>query len=258
MLRQLQQPIDNQPQATPPPLAKDTLKAEASDSIYALTSEQQSTTEPRAKLRNEVPRPLATGPRTQPVAPRVAPLAINGTAVSGFHANVVAAPSSTSASIQNSTPSIHAQPADDISLHAGTDFPTLATSETQSTAANLTPLRLPSSTEVDEPRTHIVVDGDSLAKLAGRYLDDPRRAEEILELNRGLLSDPQLLPIGVELLIPSRSADTSVGGNSPQSYLPRAVAIHSAHGHGLVPVRPIPTGSTLTPRARLVNPRSAE
>ena len=123
---------------------------------------------------------------------------------------------------------------------------------------NLTPLRFPSPTEVDEPRTHIVVDGDSLAKLAGRYLDDPRRAEEILQLNRGLLSDPQLLPIGVELLIPPRSADTSIGGNSPQSYLPRAVAIHSAHGHGLVPVRPIPSGSTLTPRARLVNPRSAE
>ncbi len=142
-----------------------------------------------------------------------------------------------------------------MSQQAGTDYPTLATSETQSTAANLTPLRLPSPTEVDEPRTHIVVDGDSLAKLAGRYLDDPRRAEEILQLNRGLLSDPQLLPIGVELLIPPRSADTSIGGTMPQSYLPRAVAIHSAHGHGLVPVGPIPSGSTLTPRARLVNPR---
>ena len=174
--------------------------------------------------------------------------------MSGFHANVVTSPSSTPASIQNSTPSIHAQPAGDISQYAGTAFPALANAETQSTAPNLTPLRFPSPTEVDEPRTHIVVDGDSLAKLAGRYLDDPRRAEEILELNRGLLSDPQLLPIGVELLIPPRSADTSIGGNSPQSYLPRAVAIHSAHGHGLVPVRPIPSGSTLTPRARLVNP----
>jgi hypothetical protein len=111
---------------------------------------------------------------------------------------------------------------------------------------------------MEEPQTHIVVDGDSLAKLAGRYLDDPRRADEILQLNRGLLSDPELLPIGVELLIPPRAHDAAISGAPPQSYLPRAVAVYSSQGGGLVPVRPIPTASTLTPRARLVNPRSAE
>ena len=51
------------------------------------------------------------------------------------------------------------------------------------------------------PRTHVIVDGDSLAKLAGRYLDDPHRSGEIYELNRGVLTDPELLPIGTELVI---------------------------------------------------------
>lgn len=51
-------------------------------------------------------------------------------------------------------------------------------------------------------RTHIVVDGDSLAKLADRYFDDPEQAETIYELNRDVLASPELLPIGVELRIP--------------------------------------------------------
>jgi nucleoid-associated protein YgaU len=65
------------------------------------------------------------------------------------------------------------------------------------------------SKPIDEPRMHIVVDGDSLERLANRYLDDPRRSREIYELNRELLPNPDLLPIGLELKIPDRSARTS-------------------------------------------------
>lgn len=54
------------------------------------------------------------------------------------------------------------------------------------------------------PRTHIVTDGDTLAGLAEEYLGDPQRAEEIYEANRPSLPDPDLLPIGVEIVIPSR------------------------------------------------------
>jgi nucleoid-associated protein YgaU len=52
-------------------------------------------------------------------------------------------------------------------------------------------------------RTHIITDGDSLKKLARRYLNDPERGDEIFSLNRDLLANPELLPIGTELKIPA-------------------------------------------------------
>ena len=59
------------------------------------------------------------------------------------------------------------------------------------------------------PRTHIVVDGDSLKKLASRYLDDPHRDWEIFKLNRDSLRDPELLPIGAVLKIPDLQQATA-------------------------------------------------
>lgn len=58
--------------------------------------------------------------------------------------------------------------------------------------------------DLAELRTHFVVDGDSLSKLAERYLDDPQLGDAIYQLNRDSLSDPELLPIGTELRIPAR------------------------------------------------------
>lgn len=56
----------------------------------------------------------------------------------------------------------------------------------------------------DWPRelVHIVANGDTLEKLAERYLNDSGRALEIFDLNRDQLSNPHLLPIGVELRMP--------------------------------------------------------
>jgi nucleoid-associated protein YgaU len=57
-------------------------------------------------------------------------------------------------------------------------------------------------------RMHRIIDGDSLPKLAARYLRDPRRSEEIFALNREVLENPDLLPIGAELKIPAvRASD---------------------------------------------------
>lgn len=53
---------------------------------------------------------------------------------------------------------------------------------------------------------HIVHNGDTLERLADRYLDDPQRAVDIFELNRDQLSNPHLLPIGVELRIPATNS----------------------------------------------------
>jgi nucleoid-associated protein YgaU len=51
-------------------------------------------------------------------------------------------------------------------------------------------------------RVHKIVDGDTLPALATKYLGSADRAMEIFQANREALSDPELLPIGVELKIP--------------------------------------------------------
>lgn len=51
-------------------------------------------------------------------------------------------------------------------------------------------------------RIHVVHEGDNLDRLARRYLGDAGRALEIFDLNRDVLENPHLLPIGVELKIP--------------------------------------------------------
>ena len=52
------------------------------------------------------------------------------------------------------------------------------------------------------PPIHKVIDGDSLALLAERYLGSASRAMEIYEANRNVLTRPEELPIGAELKIP--------------------------------------------------------
>ena len=64
-------------------------------------------------------------------------------------------------------------------------------------------LPVPAPTE-RRARAHKVVDGDTLAALAERYLGSSLRAGDIFEANRDVLFDPQLLPIGVELKIPPK------------------------------------------------------
>lgn len=56
-------------------------------------------------------------------------------------------------------------------------------------------------------RKHTIHDGDTLERLATRYLGDARHAEAILAANRAVLKDPQVLPIGVEIVIPRLSAE---------------------------------------------------
>ncbi len=52
---------------------------------------------------------------------------------------------------------------------------------------------------------HRIVDGDTLGTIARRYYGDEQRARELFEMNRNVLRDPELLPIGTELLIPGGS-----------------------------------------------------
>ncbi len=55
-----------------------------------------------------------------------------------------------------------------------------------------------------EVRVHVVHNGDTLERLAKRYLGSESRALEIFDFNRDVLSNPHLLPIGAELRLPAR------------------------------------------------------
>jgi nucleoid-associated protein YgaU len=64
---------------------------------------------------------------------------------------------------------------------------------------------LASAAAEPEGRIHVVHQGDSLDRLAKRYLGDEARALEIFDLNREALENPHLLPIGAELRIPAKA-----------------------------------------------------
>ena len=205
---------------------------------------------PRATLRNEAPRPLVIEPRdaiTVKDIPQPAPLGAE-------LAHAAAPPGSTT----DSAPSIvsHAQFSQD-RVRSEDPGPTAGiVAEDQVTPDAYYTRLLPANEELEnQSQSHIVVDGDSLAKLAHRYLDDPQRASEIYELNRHVLSHPDVLPIGAQLMIPSRSVSLHSVGQLPQSRLPHGAAIHAASRGGLVPVRPIPPGATVMPRAHLAQPK---
>lgn len=51
-------------------------------------------------------------------------------------------------------------------------------------------------------RVHVVHNGDTLERLAERYLGDATRSLELFDLNRGVLENPHLLQLGTELQIP--------------------------------------------------------
>jgi nucleoid-associated protein YgaU len=219
--------------------------------LFAAAPEAQPI--PRAKLLNEAPRPIADGQHSTP-APQ--PL------TSPWYAHEPS--SQVDARAIGQSQSHDVMPAQFATTANTVDSPTnvfaagsVSTSPTRNSVAPPGPLPFTKTPEADGPRSHIVVDGDSLAKLAGRYLDDPHRGEEIYELNRHLLTNPELLPIGVELAIPARSAATG-GSMSPQSFGQRTVATHAPAASGLVPIRPIPRGTSVAPRAFLAAPRQAE
>jgi nucleoid-associated protein YgaU len=82
-------------------------------------------------------------------------------------------------------------------------------------------IRLPEATAAEAVSVHKIVNGDTLPALAQQYLGSANRAGEIYEANRGLLTSPDALPIGLELRIPprqpSRPPQASV---APQSLVP--------------------------------------
>jgi len=79
-------------------------------------------------------------------------------------------------------------------------------------------------------RTHRIVDGDTLAELAQRYLGDKTRALEIFEANRHILPSPEILPIGQEIRIPGpvRPASALTEGAAGAGQRPDGTAARSS------------------------------
>jgi nucleoid-associated protein YgaU len=157
---------------------------------------------PRARLRSEAPRPIGNEPRS-PATIRRAPPRELGTA---------AAPSADRANqLTTGWPATATLPVG----FAAADTPAVATPavyDVPSESSNrpqVSPPPWPASGIGEGTRMHIIIDGDSLERLANRYLGDPRRGHDIYEMNRELLSNPDLLPIGAELKSPDRMARTS-------------------------------------------------
>jgi len=64
-----------------------------------------------------------------------------------------------------------------------------------------------------EVRRHKVADGDTLTGLAVKYLGSADRYREIYDLNREMLANPDLLPIGSELKIPVVGSTIAASSN---------------------------------------------
>ena len=53
-------------------------------------------------------------------------------------------------------------------------------------------------------QTHTIVNGDTLERIARRYLGDASFAEALYQSNRDRIADPNRLPLGKKILIPAR------------------------------------------------------
>lgn len=162
---------------------------------------------PRASFKNVPPRPLNMGGEHELLTTPPAARQRNESAPRAGEQNVAATgPRAADSNIVASS-----------YLATGAPELTLAgpAGESTATRSTLTPAADPTRTASPESprpaltgvlRVHTVVDGDSLPKLAARYLRDAKRSEEIFALNRDVLSSPDLLPIGAELKIPPNRA----------------------------------------------------
>lgn len=234
-----------------------------------------------AKLRNEAPRPIGNEPRSPATIRRMPPV------------NTAESPPSTTLIGQISDEEDDV--ANNASNHSGmnsktaVDWPAAQSlppnhelvrtgynSDPNTTPAANTaysaPMRTadsrhfalppwPLANEDQSPRTHLIEDGDSLEKLASQYLDDPLRSREIFELNREVLSSPDLLPIGAELKIPARNSGNAWGRQSRRLDEPSPATIRQAASGNLVPIRhPFSNApeNEPAPRAQLAAPVAIE
>ncbi len=95
---------------------------------------------------------------------------------------------------------------------AGASRPPAANAEEQTSWGTAAGVKMPElhvprpGEEESAPRTHTIIDGDTLPDLARRYLGAADRYLEIYQWNSDVLAHPEVLPIGHLLRIPPRAA----------------------------------------------------
>lgn len=87
--------------------------------------------------------------------------------------------------------------------------------ETERPAETSTPEASPSSYQSSQELRHRVEDGDTLRKIALHYLGRADAYHQVYDLNRDVLSTPDLLPIGAVLRIPARDSQLTRIEDSP-------------------------------------------
>jgi hypothetical protein len=202
---------------------------------------------PRARLRNEAPRAVGIDPQSPAAIHRTPSEDVTGTDPYKVADAKTAPPAWSAPQLLNvghwdagqSTPN---------ALPASYTAP-----EYNGSGRPIAPPPWPAPEEAAEARTHIVADGDSLERLASRYLSDPQRSREIYELNRDVLTAPDLLPIGAELKIPERFASASWDhrGFQPNSANGRS---NREVSENMSPTRPAFAPQGIIPRAQLAAP----
>jgi LysM domain-containing protein len=201
---------------------------------------------PRARLRNEAPRSVGIDPQS--------PAIIRRLPADNVDANdTYKVPNSNAGTQAWSAPPLLS------ASYTEASAPPIAMPASYSSSATMSDNGVPpppwaAPEETTESRTHVVVDGDSLERLASRYLSDPQRSREIYELNRAVLSSPVLLPIGVELKIPDRVASTSWGRGGFQTNALDARSNRDAGSGAMTQARPAPAPQGIIPRAQLAQP----
>ena len=74
------------------------------------------------------------------------------------------------------------------------------------------PQKAPSAAQ---PRKHRIAEGDTLRRLAEKYLGSRDRYLDLFQANQDVLFDPQLIPIGVEIVIPDRTTIVAQAATGP-------------------------------------------
>lgn len=67
------------------------------------------------------------------------------------------------------------------------------------------------------PRRHRIAEGDTLARLAEKYLGSRDRYLDLFQANTEVLFDPRLIPIGVEIVIPDRTTVVAQAAPAPSA-----------------------------------------
>jgi len=86
------------------------------------------------------------------------------------------------------------------------EAPPLAPRAERPVAEEASALARPAEPAQPSGRTHVVARGDTLMRIARKYYGDESNWKVILEANRDKISDPNSIPVGVELFVPDLAA----------------------------------------------------